>query len=391
MTDLEGWEKQGDLLLKVASYDTNDPGHKEAAKMALRGTIETVASVHGASFSEKGLHDTMRLLDEAENDEDSDLILELHFAKWDVCERKPICLGASLGWNTFAFTPEGKLVRARYTEDVCLLKGQLRELIRSRPEGMKFPKESLMAYFERISLREMRDKQGIHYRYGEVAPDNTTMRRQLDANGVDMGASLDSAVLEYDRMPGGLLDHWPEKVKVRPIFWKGVKSKRNFIVRWKDGAHDVRFIVSKGRATAPGVPRIDIRPWDNGNPPDANMLESIVAATLRAIEDETGIEKRAWVLPKRRHKVPSPIIPLLESRIDIFKTLFRMSGEKAVMPDAEASTSFDPPIPPIHVHIIGKKHMIEAFKTVHAQTRFFGDKPMVPGVNIIGKGMKLAA
>jgi len=134
-------------------------------------------------------------------------------------------------------------------------------------------------------------------------------------------------------MPGGLFDYFPEQVKVRPIWRNGVKSKRSFIVRWKDGDHDVRFIVTKGRATTSGMPRIDIRPWDNGNPPAPYILESVVAATLRAIEEEAN--ERKWGLQKRPY-IPSPIIPLLESRPDMYRALFKANVDRIIVPDADA-------------------------------------------------------
>jgi len=378
MTNIEGWEQQpGGLLLKVDPYDKNNPAHKIAARHAMRDTINTVSLVHGASLNENGFLRNLRLLDEADG-EDPDLLLELHFAKWDVCERKAkaICLGASVGWYTYGFTLDGKLERGHYLEDFAVLKSRARELIRSKPKGLEFPEESLAGCLDRISFKNMHVKDGVMCRYGEVAPDNTAMMRQMANNGANMGVGVDSAVLEYERLPGGLLDYLPEEVEVRPIKWKGVESKRNFIVRWKQDGHDVRFIITKGRATAAGVPRIDIRPWDNGNLPDPHVLEGVVAATLRAIEQEAG--KRHWGAQKRQ-TAPSPLISLWESRPDIHKALFRSNADIIFVPRADVLNSFDAPTPSIHVHIIGQPYMIEAFK--ESQRRFFGDRPMVPGIN----------
>jgi len=408
MTDNGSWERRGGLLLKVSRYNKNNPEDKAIAQQALRSTLKAVSDGHGASHSEKGIYDNLRLLNESDDD-DPDLILEFFRAKWDVCERtakdtlsshiadrpkqEEVLLGAATGWFTYGFDQFGNLKRGHHLEDFAVFKGGTRELIRSKLKAdgwfkLKWPKESLAGCFDHISLKNMNFQHGIAFRQGEVAPDNTRMLNQLYDNGANMGMGMDSAVLEYHRMPGGLLDFISEDVEVIPIRWKGVKSKRSFIVRWKQGEHDVRFVVTKGQATAAGVPRIDISPWDNGNPPHPYILQAVAAATLRAIEDEVGESKRNWGLQKRRY-VPSPNVPWTDTRSDVYKALFSASADRIVIPGAEMTNTFGAPTPPIHVYIMGKKHIIGAFKD--AQARFFGGKPMVPGVNIITNEMRLAS
>jgi pimeloyl-ACP methyl ester carboxylesterase len=57
------------------------------------------------------------------------------------------------------------------------------------------------------------------------------------------------------------------------------------------------------------------------SPVDALVLESVYPDIDRAIEEETGENKRDWGRRERRY-VPSPIIPLLESRPDMYRALF---------------------------------------------------------------------
>jgi hypothetical protein len=45
----------------------------------------------------------------------------------------------------------------------------------------------------------------------------------------------------------------------------------------------------------------------------------------------------------------------------------------------------------MHVHIIGKPHMVEAFKAAQAQARLFAGKPMVPGINVVKPKSALVA
>src|ERR1700733_13454997 len=157
MTDNESWQRQeGGLLLKVSHYDKNNAEDKAIVQQALRNTLEAVSNGHGASLSEKGIYDNLRLLNETD-DEDPDLILEFFRAKWDVCERKTaaiiepkdeqkeVLVGAATGWFTYAFDQFGNLRRGHHLEDFAVFKGGARELIRLKPKGMKFSKKESLA------------------------------------------------------------------------------------------------------------------------------------------------------------------------------------------------------------------------------------------------------
>jgi len=384
MTDFnDGWEEQtGGLWLKVSPYNRNDPEHQVAVDGIVRSTVQTVASAHGASCDERAFHYNMQAL----NDGEGDLEADLCFAKWDVCERKAICLGAALGWDTYAFTPDGELVGARYTEDFALVLKQRRELMRAMPkEGKWLPPEGVATCLERINLRKMREE-GLWYRVGEVAPDNTAMVRQLDGNKGYLSSSQDSGVIEHDRLPENLLDYLSMDVKIRPIKRLGVASKRHFIAYWKQGPYDVRFIVTKGKATTIGKPRIDIRTWDNGNPPDPAILECIAASTLRAVGEKATELK--WNARNREGYYPSPLVPAWTERGEIWKALFEASGNEIVIPLEYHPRTFDEAPLPIHVHVIGQEHMLKAFK---GQRRFFGGKPMIPGMHVLNDVPTLAA
>jgi hypothetical protein len=54
MTSLDRWEKQpGGLYLAVSQFDKANPEHRDAAINVMRSSVQKVAQVHGAAFSEK--------------------------------------------------------------------------------------------------------------------------------------------------------------------------------------------------------------------------------------------------------------------------------------------------------------------------------------------------
>ncbi len=377
------WEQQpGGLYLAVSPFDKTKPEHRGAAESVMRSTVQTVAQVHGASFSERDFRNNRQALYLG------DIRLDLLLAKWEVFNRKPICLGASLSWDTLGFDPYGKIGRAVYTEDVCILSNKLRQLIREKPEGKDFPEESLLECFERISLQNIRTNDGVLYKFGEVNPDNLRMIRPLENNGGYFGKGRDSAVLEFKSLPNNLLDMFPMDAKVIALRKDGLMDENNFIVRWKDGDHDIRFIVTKGRATAIGQPRADIRSWHNGNLPEQGILECAIAGMLLAAKNES--EGRGWGA-QRGQNIPSPAIPLLGSRPEIYAALYGACGNEIAISAAERPAAFGKPMPDAHVYVINDQRMLDAFVTVGAAPRLFGNKPMIPGVNILRNKIGLVA
>ena len=167
MTDDSSWERL--LSLKVVTYDSTSHEHWQDAWNTMRSTVETVSRVHGASHGRKSHFENMRLLNEADVN-DPDILLELYFAKWDVCEPKKqateqreICLGGSIGWYTYHFDKDGELQRVHYLEDMALPKEKTRELLRLKPKSVtKFPKDSLAGCLYRMSLENMGLSGSLH-------------------------------------------------------------------------------------------------------------------------------------------------------------------------------------------------------------------------------------
>jgi len=334
MTSSDRWEQQpGGLYLAVSPFDKNNSESHDATISVMRSSIQTVAQQHGATFNEDGFHNNMQAV------YNGDLQVDLYLAKWELCEHNPICVGAAFGWETYGFKPDGQLARSFYTEDVCILKGPLRQLIRTKPQGREFPKEGLAECFERINLQQMRDS-GMMYRFGEVDRDNTTMMRQLNGNGANMGTGFDSAVLEYRRLPNTLLDKLPMDVTVIPIKYNGVENKRNFLARYREGSYDLRFIVTIGQATASGQRRADIKSWHNGNLPEPAILDCVINSSLLAIKRR--IEEPAWQ-----------------------------------------------PMPDTHIFVQTDAGILRSFQTHGAEQRLFGEKPMIPGVNVLKRESQL--
>jgi len=381
MTNIDGWEQQpGGLYLAVPRFDQTSADHRDAAANVMRSVVQTVAQVHGASFSEQSFRSNMAAVYAG------DIKVDLYLAKWEVCQPQVVCVGAALSWDTVGIDADGRSNRAFYTEDVCILKPELRNLVRQKPAGAVFPEEGLAQCFERISLQNMLRRDGAAFRFGEVDLDNTTMMRQLGGNGALIGSHADSAVLEFKTLPNNLMASWPMDVKVIALRKDGVLDDNNFIVRWKDGAHDLRFIVTKGRATAAGQPRADIRPWHNGHLPEPAILDRVLASTLLAIKNEIQ-DNRKWGEQSARYQ-PSPSIPLLAPRSDIYAALYNACGSEIGINTTDRPSLFSP-MPDAHVYVLNDQPMLEAFTAAGAETRKFGHKPMIPGVNVLKPGLGL--
>ncbi|MGB4101268.1 MAG: hypothetical protein WBK91_05125, partial [Alphaproteobacteria bacterium] len=281
-------------------------------------------------------------------------------------------------WDTVGIISDGRAGRSTYTEDVCLLTSQLRQLIRTRPQGKELPQDSLGACFERISLQNMLERDGMFYRFGEVNADNTKMMKTLGGNGAAIGRGSDSAVLEIKELPNDLMNRWLVDVRVIPLKRNGLHDPHNFVVRWKDGQHDIRFITTKGRATAIGQPRADIRPWHNGNLPESHILENVIATSMLAIKYEA--ETRKWGMQIPIQIPSSPVIPLLGSKSDAYTSLYAACCVE-ILPDAAKRHTTMLPMSDNHIHIQNDEPILNAFQSLGARPRLFGDKPMAPGVN----------
>ena len=380
MNDLKGWEEQpGGLWLKVSPFDKRNPEHRHSAAGVMQASVQTVAKVHGAAYSERSFRANMKALNAG------NIKVVFFLAKWEICAPKPIILGAALNWNTVGIDPHGQTGRAVYTEDLCLLNDPLRQLIRERPKGKEFPEMSLAECFERLSIKNLIESKGAVYKYGEVNPDNKRMIEPLENTGGFFGKGSDSAVLEIERLPNNLLDKFPMIVTAGEDEY-GLEDENTFIARWAEGLSDIRFIVTKGQATALGKPRVDIRPWHNGILPKQPVLECVLSSALLAIKQE--VERQEWG-EEQDQGFPSPNIPLMADRPEIYTALYEACGDELFINVADRPGTFDKPMPDAHIYIINDQRMLDAFMTIGTKLRLFGGKPTVPGVNIIRKDTKL--
>ncbi len=153
----------------------------------------------------------------------------------------------------------------------------------------------------------------------------------------------------------------------------------SFIVRWKDGQHDMRFIATRGRATAVGEHRADIRPWHNGILPDQKTLENVIASALQAVKYEAL--DRKWDRGKQTTLV-SPTIPLLGAKSEGYTSLYVACGDE-ILPCVEVRANSMRPMSDNHVHIHGDPATLKAFVSLGAKPRLFGNKPMIPGANAL--------
>ncbi len=375
MTQDDGWEQQpGGLYLAVQRFDKTEQQHRAAAASIMRHVVQTVAQAHGAAVNEAGYRKNMRAL------YGGDIKLDLYLAKWELCQPSPILIGGALNWHTVGITPDGRTSRATYTEDVSIVSRQLRELIQAKPKDKQFPKEGLGACLERISLQNMLERDGMFFRYGEVNADNTKMMKTLDGNGAAIGTGAGSAVLEFKDMPADLINRWLMDVKTVHLRRDGAHDPNNFLVRWKEGQHDIRLIATRGRATSVGEPRADIRPWHNGNLPESAILEKVIASALIAIRHEAVSRQWSGVIPISPRV--SPLIPLLGSRAETYQSLHTACGQELVN-RTDQQRAIMQPVTDCHVHVQNDPPMLQAFTALGAKPRHFGNKPMIPGTNIL--------
>jgi len=350
------WQEQhGGLHLAVASFDRNNHEHRKAAVSVIKESIQTVAQVHKADFDEIGFRNNMNAL------YSGDIEIDFYLAKWDICQPKtnPNIVGAVINWKTAGFDEAGNLRQGIYDEDICIFKSQLRNLVREKPNGRGFPKRSLAECFDQIRLEDLSRNKDMWFRFGEVDPDNTTMMRALNGSGATIGTLEDSGVLEFKRFPHNLSDNFCTDVEI--INLGQVSTPNVFATRIDDGICDIRFVVTKGRATAIGRPRIDLRPWHNGSLPDNPAILNIaIASSLKAIKKKIDEE---WNI-ESESSFANPLRP----------EEFRVLNNE----------------PETHIFVMKDKRMLDAFIALDAERRFFGGKLMMPGVNYIGVLSSLA-
>jgi hypothetical protein len=160
-------------------------------------------------------------------------------------------------------------------------------------------------------------------------------------------------------------------------------------VRWHDGQNDFRLIVTKGQATALGHARADIIPWHNGRLPPQEILECVMAASLRAIKHEVETVRQWGARPGQG--IPGPNIRLLAEKSEIFVDLVHACGNELNLNAADRAGTFDKPMPDAHIFVINDQRVLDGFEALGAERRLFGGKPMIPGVNIIRKQTDLTA
>ncbi|MDE1902173.1 MAG: hypothetical protein KGI37_11140 [Alphaproteobacteria bacterium] len=379
MTEARWVQQPGGLYLSVSPFDKNEAIQRDVAAEMMRGTVQTVAQTHGAKFDEVGFQRNMRAL------YSGDIQFEFYLAKWDICNPNPIYLGAALGWPTIGFDAQGNVGRGKHIEDVCLLINKMRQLVKAKPNGKEFPEESLLECFDRLSLQNMQAR-GEVYKFGEIDPHNLRALEPQLRNGGFVGKQGSSAVLEFEEIPSltglGLFD-LPIIYQPKNLF----VDEDLFFVPWQDDESDVRLIVTKGRATASGRPRVDIRTWRSGPAPTQETLRRVVASALFAIKNE--VEDSHW-----SHQSPdmilSPSIPDgAPNRVANCALYKACNSEIIVPPSCRSAPSFGAPASGAHVYIVDDKAMLDAFTAIGAGRRLFGNSPMMPGGAVLRLGNSL--
>ncbi len=188
--------------------------------------------------------------------------------------------------------------------------------------------------------------------------------KTLGGNGAAIGTGAASAVLEFKELPNDLMARWPMDVKVVPLKKDGIHDPNKFLVRRKEGSHDICFIATKGRATAVGEPRADIRPWHNGDLPEQGILENVIASALLAIKYEAL--ERNWYRQKPAQILSSPIIHPYGSNQDAYISLYDLCAAE-LLPNVSQRPTAICPLSDNHVHIQDDPATIQAFASLGAK------------------------
>lgn len=375
MITQESWERQpGGLYLAVAPCERDCINHQHMALKVIRTVTENIAKSHGARVSENNLLGNMRALQKGA------IHLDLFLAKWEICETQPLCLGASIHWPTIGLGQDGKLKKALYTEDLCVLPAQLRQLIRQKPTDKDFPSESLAACFERIALRHKALKEELNFRYGEIHDDNNRVKRALEKQDIHWGRKpWESAVLELGRIQPDLINYFPMNLRLLGSSEEGPNDSNSFWTEWFEEGSKINFAVTRGQSTTKGCSRLDIRSWRSGSDLDPEITKCVAASALLAIKREA--EERGWTQEAVFHQRPRILHETTSSQIQM--AVYDMVSSDLTRPFSGCERTLNPPVSEFHIHIFEDKPMMDAFMALGAVPRFFGQRPMMPGVGQI--------
>lgn len=87
----------------------------------------------------------------------------------------------------------------------------------------------------------------------------------------------------------------------------------------------------------------------------------------------------------------SPSIPLLGSRREAYAALYGVCGGEVVTSSDSRQSAFGYAMPDAHMYVLNDQPMLDALAVVGAAPRLFGNKQMVPGVNVLRNEVRLAA
>lgn len=379
-------ELTGGLKISVVTYDKKNRVHQNVVHELLSDAVKTVAAVHGASFSEAGFRNVMHYLNSG------DIKAEFYVAAWDVCH--PKFVGGVIYYNAIGIDQAGKPRLARYNEDVCLLGGQLRDLILEMPPRFVLPK-ALGEKFERLSQENYREdrSRGVvpEFVLGEFDPLNTKMARLLRNTGALLGDPKDSAVFEFMHVPEVMRNKIPMVVSKVDLYVNGEWERNNFIVRWREqtngiisgfgpqNENGIDVIVTRGFATASGASSLaQIRPVQFGSLPNEGVLDCALSSLMIRAESEIK-EVRKWGV------LPFPIVQKDEKDFQnsdsiSFVGLLEACGNEVMSREVGQSDKFGGPMIPSHIHVLSHPEFLAAFERLDAERRVLGTRSTVPGI-----------
>jgi hypothetical protein len=365
----------GGLNVAILPQIESDVIHCSTLGGVLRDAVQYEAKTHGATFDPVGFRKVMRAMS-------TDDVEVLFFAAaWDVCD--PKIVGAAINFRSLFMQRNGNDIDVHlgiYSEDVCLLPSKMREIILERPRSKALPREGLGMPFIQASI----DYYSTHgFKNGtipvgeafEFAPTNSKIIAIQEKLGATLGRGEESSLL---RMVGSHVAAGLFKLPVEVhhiLLPDGSIDPNNFVVSWQSPNERQMIMASftKGISTFKGTPVTQCQFISNGNLPNAGILQCAVASILQAAEQEIG--DRHWGNLGKSSSEFSPNIPMGGNAQEAFEALFKAQNVALLSPKRSIPLLGVVP-PPLHIHVLQEPDIAAALRSLGAEQRLLGGKPM---------------
>jgi hypothetical protein len=280
---------------------------------------------------------------------------------------------------------------AMYGEDTCLLSPVLKDLIHERPPNKSLPSNiGLGGYFEQERIKRWTTGQfgdaplghTARGRVGEYSAHSSAMIKLMNGLHASLGTEANGTILELDGLTRAMRDKWKFPVEIQEIPVGKGTCHNIFLAHWsaEDGKQQIVASFTNGLSTFTGEPVTRVQFTSNGNLPERQILECVLASLLAAGKDVIGEQR--WGADKEGKLLPSPIIPLAGSKQDAYSALLDASRSEILTRIGAAASNpalgITPPV--MRIHALQEPEINAALKSMGAKIRNLGSHPMLPAM-----------